>query len=74
MLPIPLPLFMLASVAPLPTELGSNTGLHREISPVLCDHLEGWDWEGGARGRGYGDICILIPDSLCHTAETNTTL
>ena len=26
------------------------------------------------RGRGYGDICIHIADSLCYTAETNTTL
>ena len=30
---------------------------------MLCDHLEGWDREGGregdARGRSYGDICIL---------------
>ena len=27
-----------------------------------------------SRGRGYGDICIHIADSLCCTAETNTTL
>ena len=31
---------------------------------MLCDHLEGWDREGGregdTRGRGYGDICICI--------------
>ena len=51
---------------------------HSEISSVLCDHLEGWDREGGregdARGRGYGDICIGIAYSLCYTAETNTTL
>ena len=26
--------------------------------------------EGGSRGRGYGDICIHIADSLCSTAET----
>ena len=25
-------------------------------------------------GRGYEDICIHIADSLCYTAETNTTL
>ena len=36
-----------------------------------CDHLEGWDREGGRR---YGDICIYIADSLCYTAETNTTV
>ena len=29
-------------------------------------------WEGDARGRRYGDICICIADSLCYTAETNT--
>ena len=36
---------------------------------MLCDHLEGWGREGGregdARGRGYGDICIPIANSLC---------
>ena len=32
------------------------------------------EWEGDARGRGYGDICIHIADSLRDTAETNTTL
>ena len=31
-------------------------------------------WEGGTRGRGYGDICMRIADSLCDTAETNTIL
>ena len=45
---------------------------------MLCDHLEGWDREGGrerdARGRRYGDICICIADSLCYKAETNTPL
>ena len=33
----------------------------------------GW-WEGDASGRRYGDICVRIADSLCYTAETNTTL
>ena len=45
---------------------------------ACCDHLEGWDREGGregdARGKRYGDICIYIADSLCYKAETNTTL
>ena len=45
---------------------------------MLCDHLEGWDREGGregdARGRGYEDICIRIADSLCYTSATNTTM
>ena len=45
---------------------------------MLCVHLEGWDmeggWEGDARGKRYGDICICITDSLCYKAETNTPL
>ena len=45
---------------------------------MLCDHLDGWDREGGregdARGKRYGDICICITDSLCYKAETNTPL
>ena len=47
---------------------------HRELSPASCDDLEGWDaghgCEGGPIGRGY---IIRIADSLCCTAETNTT-
>ena len=39
---------------------------------MLCDHLEGW--EGDARGRGYGGICIHIADSLCYAAETNNII
>ena len=31
-------------------------------------------WEGDARERGYGDICIHTAYSLCYTAETNTTM
>ena len=31
-------------------------------------------WERGTRGKRYGDICICITDSLCYTAEANTTL
>ena len=31
---------------------------------VVCDHIEGWDGEGGregdARGKRYGNICICI--------------
>ena len=43
---------------------------------MLCDDLEGWDRVGGreAQEGGDGDICIPIADSLCCTAETNTTL
>ena len=43
---------------------------------MLCDHLEGWDREGGregdARGKEIRNIYIRIADSLCYTAETNT--
>ena len=44
---------------------------------VVCDPPRGvgqGGWEGDARGRGYGDVCIRIADSLCYTAETNTPL
>ena len=45
---------------------------------MLCDHLEGWDGEGGregdARGKRYGDICICIAVSLCYKAEKKTPL
>ena len=34
----------------------------------------GVGWEGDARGRGYGDICIHIADSLCYTAATNNNV
>ena len=41
---------------------------------MVCDHLEGWDREGGregdARGKRYENICICITDSLCYKAET----
>ena len=41
---------------------------------MLCDHLEGWDREGGKEVQEGGDIGIHIADSLHFTAETNTTL
>ena len=47
---------------------------------MLCDHLEGWDREGGRETQEGGDmgiyvyVSIHIADSLCYTAETNTTL
>ena len=44
----------------------------RELGPVLCDDLEGW--KAGREAPEGGDICIHIVDSLCCTAETNTTL
>ena len=43
---------------------------------MLCDHVEGWDREGGRETQEGGDmgICLHIADSLCYTAETNTPL
>ena len=41
---------------------------------MLCDGLEGWDGGGdGREAQERGDICILIADSHCCTAETNAT-
>ena len=42
---------------------------------MLCDNLEGWDGVGGGREvQEGGDISILMADSHCCMAETNTTL
>ena len=42
---------------------------------MLCDRLEGWDGEAGrerdAGGKGCGNRCIGMTDSLCSEAETN---
>ena len=47
---------------------------HRELNPVFCDNLEGWDGVGGGRDvQEGGDICILMADSYCCMAETNIT-
>ena len=54
---------------------GDWDSLRKRVCVCLC--VQGCvlgGWEGGSRGRGYGDICIHIADSLCYTAETNTTL
>ena len=32
----------------------------------------GWDGGGGREAQERGDICIIIPDSRCCMAETNT--
>ena len=39
---------------------------HREISSVLCDHLEGWDKEGGRETQEGGDMGIYICIQLIH--------
>ena len=44
---------------------------------MLCDDLGVWDREGGREAQEGGNmrnICIHTADSLCCTAETNTTL
>ena len=45
---------------------------------MLCDDLEGWDRERGREAQEGGEVgiyvYIYIADSLCCTAETNTTL
>ena len=47
----------------------------KELNPVLCDNLEGWDGVGiGREVQEGGDICILTNDSCSCMAETNTTL
>ena len=40
---------------------------------MLCDDLGGWagGWREAQEG---GDLWILVTDSWCCTAETNTTL
>ena len=42
--------------------MGSNhiAASHREISSVLCDHLEGWDTEGGRERQEGGDVVIYV--------------
>ena len=33
----------------------------------------GWgEWEGGSEGRGCGDVCVHVADSLCCTTEANS--
>ena len=37
-----------------------KSSAHREISSVLCDHLEGWDREGGRETQEGGDMGIYV--------------
>ena len=41
---------------------------------MIHDDLEGGREWGGREVQERGDICVLIADSLCCTAETSTTL
>ena len=46
-----------------------------ELSPGLCDNLEGWDGVGeGREVQEGGDRGIPMADSCWRMAETNTTL
>ena len=36
---------------------------NRELSFVLCDDLDGWEWEAGSKGRG--DICVCVCVCVC---------
>ena len=47
----------------------------RELHPVFCDHLQGWDGDGGGtEAQGGGDKWIPMADSHWRVAETNTML
>ena len=47
----------------------------RELSPVLCDNLEGCDKVGvGKESQEVEEICFCMADSCWCLAETNTTL
>ena len=46
---------------------------HRELSSVLCDDLERCQGDAEEAHHG-GGVCIHKADSICCTAETNTTL
>ena len=39
---------------------------NKEFSSVLCDHLEGWDMEGGREMQEGGDMRIYVYVWLIH--------
>ena len=46
----------------------------RELKPVICDNIVGWDGvESGRVVHEGGDICIPMADSCC-MAESNKIL
>ena len=46
----------------------------RELTPELCNNLEGWDEErGGKEAQEGGDICVPTADCWCW-AENNMIL
>ena len=40
--------------------------MHGEISSVLCDHLEGWDREGGRETQEGADMGKYVYVKLIH--------
>ena len=50
------------------TDTVYNTGKLMRIYLKYCDDLHGKEVQKG------GDICICMANSLCYTAEANTTL
>ena len=40
---------------------------------MLCNDTEGYE-EEGREGKKKGDVYIIMADSCCSMAETNTTL
>jgi len=45
-----------------------------EPSFALCDDLEGLGWGDMKEDEEGGDMCIIMADSHCCTAETAMTL
>ena len=39
---------------------------NRELSFVLCDDLDGWEWEAGSKGRGDICVCVCVCIQLIH--------
>ena len=47
----------------------------RELNPVLCDNLGGWDGMGDGNEAHKGkDICVPMADSCWCVAESSTRL
>ena len=59
---------------PCVTQLAGSCCVTQGLSLVLCDDLQGWVGRGERKAQGERAICILLADSQCRTAETNTTL
>ena len=62
------------NAANLVRSLGQEDPLEKGEVPSTSLQIMGGMGSGGREVREGGDICIHIADSLCCTAETNTTL